>query len=44
MVNKSVYTNELNTNIITVTNKLKNQDKRADIDSIHKQLVKITTM
>ena len=39
MVNKSVYTNELNTlnaNIITVTNKLKNQDKRADIDSIHK--------
>ena len=41
------YTNELNTlnaNIITIINKLKNQNKRADIDSIHKQLVKITNM
>ena len=46
MVNNSV-TNELNTlnaNIITIINKLKNQNKRADIDSIHKQLVKITNM
>ena len=42
-----LYTNELNTlnaNIITIINKLKNQNKRADIDSIHKQLVKITNM
>ena len=47
MVNNSVYTNELNTlnaNIITIINKLKNQNKPADIDSIHKQLVKTTSM
>ena len=46
MVNNSV-TNELNTlnaNIITIINKLKNQNKRSDIDSIHKQLVKTTSM
>ena len=46
MVNNSV-TNEVNTlnaNIITIINKLKNQNKRADIDSIHKHLVKITSM
>ena len=43
MVNNRVYTNELNmlnANIITIINKLKNQNKRADIDSIHKQLAK----
>ena len=47
MVNNSVYTNELNTlnaNIITIIYKLKNQNKRADIDSMHKQLVKTTNM
>ena len=47
MVNNSVYTNKLNTlntNIITIINKLKNENKRADIDSIHKQLVKTTSM
>ena len=47
MVNNSVYTNELNilnANIITTINKLKNQNKRADIDSIQKQLVKTTSM
>ena len=47
MVNKSVYTNELNTlnaNIITIINKLKNQNKQADIDSIHKQLIETTSM
>ena len=47
MVNNSVYTNELNTlnaNIITIINKLKNQNKRADNESIHKQLVKSTSM
>ena len=47
MVNNSVYTNALNTlnaNIITINNKLKNQNKRADIDSIHKQFVKTTSM
>ena len=47
MVNNSVYTNELDTlnvNIIAIINKLKNQNKRADIDSIHKQLVKTTSM
>ena len=47
MVNNSVYTNELNTlnaNIITIINKLKKQNKRADIDSILKQLVKTTSM
>ena len=41
MVNNSVYTNELNAlnaNIITIINKLKNQNKRADIDSIHSLL------
>ena len=46
MVNNRVYTNELNmlnANIITIINKLKNQNKRADIDSIHKQLVKTTS-
>ena len=45
MVNNSVYTNELDTlnaNIITIINKLKNQNKRADIDNIHEQLVKTT--
>ena len=47
MVNNSVYTNELSTlnaNIITIIYKLKNQNKRADIDSILKQLVKTTSM
>ena len=47
MVNNSVYTNELNTlsaNIITMINKLKNQNKQADIDSIRKQFVKTTSM
>ena len=47
MVNNSVYTNELNTlnaNIIAIINKLKNQNKRVDVDSIHKQLVKTTSM
>ena len=47
MVNNSVYTNELsalNANIITIIYKLKNQNKRADIDSILKQLVKTTSM
>ena len=47
MVNNRVYTNELNTlnaNIITIINKLKNQNRRADIVSIHKQLVKTTSM
>ena len=37
------YANELNTlnaSIITIIHKLKNQNKRADIDSIYKQLVK----
>ena len=46
MINSSVYTNELNTlnaNIFTIINKLKNQNKLADIDSIHKQLVKTTS-
>ena len=36
--------NTLNANIITIINKLKNQKKRADIDSIHKQLVKTISM
>ena len=47
MVYNSVYTNDLNilnANIITTINKLKNQNKRADIDSIQKQLVKTTSM
>ena len=47
MVNNSVHTDELNTlnaNIIAIINKLKNQNKRADIYSIHKQLVKMTSM
>ena len=47
MVNNSVYANDLNilnANIITTINKLKNQNKRADIDSIQKQLVKTTSM
>ena len=47
MANNSVYTTELNTlkaNIITIISKLKNQNKRADIGSIHKQLVKTTRM
>ena len=47
MADDSVYANELNTsnaNIIAIINKLKNQNKRADIDSIHKQLVKTTSM
>ena len=47
MVNDSVHTDELNTlnaNIIAIINKLKNQNKRADIYSIHKQLVKMTSM
>ena len=47
MVNNSVYMNELSTlnaNIITIINKLKNQNKRGVIDSIHKQLVKTTSM
>ena len=47
MVKNRVYTNELNTlnaNIITIINKLKNQNRRADIVSIHKQLVKTTSM
>ena len=46
MVNNRVYTNKhniLNGNIIAIINKLKNQNKRADIDSIHKQLVKTTS-
>ena len=47
MANSSVYTTELNTlkaNITTIISKLKNQNKRADIDSIHKQLVKTASM
>ena len=47
MVNNSVYTNDLNilnANIIAIINKLKNQNKRADIGSIQKQLVKTTSM
>ena len=47
IVTNSVYANDLNTlnaNIITTINKLKNQNKRADIDSIQKQLVKTTSM
>ena len=47
MVNNRVYTNKhniLNGNIIAIINKLKNQNERADIDSIHKQLVKTNTM
>ena len=47
MVDNSLYTNDLNilnANIITTINKLKNQNKRADIDSIQKQLVKTTSM
>ena len=47
MVNNSLYMNELNTlntNIIAVINKFKNQNMRADIDSIHKQLVKTDIM
>ena len=47
MFNNSVNTNEFNTlnaNIITIINKLKSHNKRADIDSIHKQLVKTTSM
>ena len=47
MADNSVYANELNTsnaNIIAIINKLKNQNKRADIDSIHKQLVKTISM
>ena len=47
MVNKSVYGNELNTlnaKIIAIINKLKNQNKRADIDSKHKQLIKTNSM
>ena len=46
MVNSSVYTNEpntLNANI-TIINKLKNQNRRADIYSTRKQLVKATSM
>ena len=47
MFNNSVNTNEFNTlnaNIITIINKPKSHNKRADIDSIHKQLVKTTSM
>ena len=47
MVNNSVYTNELNTlnaKIIAIINELKYQNKRADIDSTHKQLVKTNSM
>ena len=47
MVNNRVYTNKLNTlnaNIITIIDKLKNQNKRADVVSIHKRLVKTTSM
>ena len=47
MVNNSVYTNDLNVlnaNIIAIINKLKNQNKRVDVDSMHKQLVKTTSM
>ena len=47
MVNNSLYMNELNTlntNIIAIINKLKNQNMRVDIDSIHKQLVKTDIM
>ena len=47
MVNDSVYTNELNilnANIIAIINKLKNQNKRVAVDSIHKQLLKTTRM
>ena len=43
MANNSASTNEvntLNTNINTTVDKLKDQSKQADIDSIHKQLVK----
>ena len=46
MVNNSVYTNEpntLNANI-TIINKLKNQNRRADIYITRKQLVKATSM
>ena len=47
MVNNSAYTNEinkLNANIIAIINKSKNQKKRADIDSLHKQFVKSNSM
>ena len=43
MANNSASTNEVNTsntNINTTVDKLKDQSKQADIDSIHKQLVK----
>ena len=36
--------NTLNANIITIINKLKNQNKRADIDNTHKQLIRTNTM
>ena len=36
--------NTLNANIITIINKLKNQNKRADIDNTQKQLIRTNTM
>ena len=47
MVNNSVYANDLNslnTNIIAVINKLKNQNKQAHIEIIRKQLLKTNSM
>ena len=47
MVNTNAYRNERNTsnaNIFAIINKLKNQNKWADIDSIHKQLTKTNSM
>ena len=47
MSKNSAYTNELNTlnaNITVIISKLKNQNKRADIGSIHKELIKTNSM
>ena len=47
MSKNSAYTNELNTlnaKITVIISKLKNQNKRADIGSIHKELIKTNSM
>ena len=47
MVNNSTSTNEFNTlnaNIMAIINKLKNQSEQANIESIHKQLVRTNSM
>ena len=47
MVSNSTSTNALNTlnaSIMAIINKLKNQSEQANIDSIHKQLVRTNSM